>query len=96
VQRRAPELPDFIVDESPKLPRADRMVLACAISRLIFPAPCRTLEAGPLRFRRVNGHAVAETYEAFAHAWRKFDSAPVAMGDKGRRRDPARDCETVA
>jgi hypothetical protein len=72
------------------------MVLACAISRLIFPASRRTLEAWPLRFRRVSSHAVAETNEAFAHAWRNFDSAPVAMGDKGRRHDPARDCETVA
>jgi hypothetical protein len=70
VQRHASELPDFIVDELRKLPRyADRMALASAISRLIFPVSRRTLEAWPLRWRRVNGHAVAETYEAFAHAW---------------------------
>lgn len=81
MQRHASELPDFILDELRKLPRyADRMALASAISRLIFPVSRRTLEAWPLRWRRVNGHAVAETYEAFAYAWRKFDSAPVATG----------------
>ncbi len=85
MQHDSPELPEFIIDELRKLPRyADRTALASAISRLIFPVSRRTLEVWPLRWRLVNGHAVAATHEAFAHAWRKFDSAPVVIGGRDR------------
>jgi hypothetical protein len=92
VQHDTSELPDFIVDELRNLPRyADREALAAAISRLIFPVSRRTLEAWPVAWRIVNGHAIAETSDAFKYAWRKFASAPVAMSGKGRRRPIAHD-----
>jgi hypothetical protein len=86
MQHDTHELPEFIVDELRRLPRfADRRALASAISRFIFPVSHRTLEAWPVRWRRVNGHAVAETREAFTHAWCKFCSSPVVTGGRGSR-----------
>jgi hypothetical protein len=87
VQNDAPELPEFIVNELPNLPRhADRKTLADIITRLLFPVSHRSLEIWPLRWRFVNGHALAETYEALAHAWRKFNAAPAMMNGRGRSR----------
>jgi hypothetical protein len=87
VQHDAPALPEFIVSELPNLPRyGDRKTLAPIITKFVFPVSQRSLEVWPLKWRRVNGHAVAETQEALALAWRKFNSAPVAMGGKGLRR----------
>ena len=50
--------------------------LAPIITKLVFPVSHRSLEIWPLRWRFVNGHAVAETYEALAHAWRKNSIPP--------------------
>jgi hypothetical protein len=87
VQDNRSELPEFLLSELPNLPRqGDRKTLAQLISKFIFPVSPRTLESWPLHSRRVNGHAVAETYEALALAWRKFNSAPVTMSGRGRSR----------
>ena len=80
-------LPPYIVDELSNLPRhADRKTLADIITRLLFPVSHRSLEIWPLRWRFVNGHALAETYEAVAHAWHKFNAAPSMMKGRGRSR----------
>jgi hypothetical protein len=52
----------------------------------MFPVSDRSLEVWPLKWRHVNGHAAAETYEALAHAWRKFNSATVIVSCRGRSR----------
>jgi hypothetical protein len=104
VQNDMPELPEYIVSELPNLPRnADRKTLALIITKLVFPVSHRSLEIWPLRWRFVNGHALAETYEALAHAWREFNSAPVTMSGRGQiratRRKPSHahvDRETAA
>jgi hypothetical protein len=91
VQHDTPELPEYIVSELPNLPRhGDRKMLAPIITRLVFPVSHRSLEVWPLKWRHVNGHAVAETHEALAHAWGKFNSAPVTMSGRGRSRAPRR------
>jgi hypothetical protein len=87
VQNDTPELPDYILSELPNLPHhGDRKTLAPIITKLVFPVSHRSLEVWPLRWRFVNGHALAETYEALAHAWRKFNSATVIMRGRGRSR----------
>jgi hypothetical protein len=87
VQSNTSDLPDYIVSELPNLPRhGDRKMLAPIITKFVFPVSHRSLEVWPLKWRRVNGHAVAETYEALAHAWRKFNSASVTMRGRGRSR----------
>jgi hypothetical protein len=85
VQNNTPELPEYIVSELPNLPRhGDRKMLAPIITKLVFPVSHRSLEVWPLKWRRVNGHAVAETYEALALAWCKFDCAPATISGRGR------------
>ena len=87
MQNDTPELPDYIVSELPNLLRhGDRKMLAPIITKFVFPVSHRSLEVWPLKWRHVNGHAVAETYEALAHAWRKFNSASVTMSGRGRSR----------
>jgi hypothetical protein len=88
VQNDTPELPEYILNELPNLPRhGDRKTLAPIITKLVFPVSHRSLEVWPLKWRFVNGRALAATDEALAHAWRKFKSAPVTMS--GRRRSRA-------
>ena len=85
MQNDAPELPEFIVNELPNLPRnADRKTLAPIITKFVFPVSPRSLEIWPLKWRFVNGHAVAATHEALALAWHKFASAPAIMNGRGR------------
>ena len=87
MQNDTPELPEYILSELPNLPRhGDRKMLAPIITKLVFPVSHRSLEVWPLKWRRVNGHAVAETTEALVHAWHKFNSAPVTMSGRGRSR----------
>ena len=87
MQNDVPELPEYIVSELPNLPRhGDRKTLAPIITKFVFPVSHRSLEIWPLKWRHVNGHAVAETYEALAYAWRKFNSAPVTMSGRGGSR----------
>jgi hypothetical protein len=87
VQNDTPELPEYILSELPNLPRhGDRKTLAPIITKLVFPVSHRSLEIWPLRWRFVNGHALPETYEALAHAWRKFNAAPATMSGRGRSR----------
>jgi hypothetical protein len=43
------------------------------------PISHRTLERWPLRWRKVNGRAVAEVREFLAEAERRFREAPVIM-----------------
>ena len=74
-------LPERLRAELPSLPRvADRRALAPIITRLLFPVSHRTLETWPLRWRLVNGHAVADVAEALALAYRRFAAAPVLIG----------------
>jgi hypothetical protein len=85
VQDNRSELPEYIANELPNLPRhGDRKTLALIITKFIFPVSRRTLEVWPLKWRRVNGHAVAATDEALAHAWRKFESAPATLSGRSR------------
>ena len=87
MQHDTSELPEYIVSELPNLPRhGDRKMLAPIITKFVFPVSHRSLEIWPLKWRHVNGHAVAETTEALAHAWRKFNSAPATMSGGGRSR----------
>jgi hypothetical protein len=77
--------PDILSEELraelKSLPRfADRRALAPIISRLLFPVSHRTLEVWPLKWRLVNGRAVADVAEALALAYRKFAAAPVVLG----------------
>jgi hypothetical protein len=93
--RDTSDLPPYILDELPNLPRnADRKALADIITRLLFPVSDRSLEIWPLKWRRVNGHSLAATEDALKFAWRKFAAAPVMKG--GRRFMLADDCETAA
>jgi hypothetical protein len=87
VQNDTPELPEYILSELPHLPRhGNRKALAAIVTKLVFPVSHRSLEIWPLRWRFVNGHALAETTEALVHAWHKFNSAPVTMSGRGRSR----------
>ncbi len=87
MQNDTSELPEYIVSELPNLPRhGDRKKLSEIITRLLFPVSDRSMEVWPLKWRRVNGRALAETSEALAHAWCKFNSAPVTMSGRGRCR----------
>ena len=87
MQHDTPELPDYIASELPNLPRhGDRKTLAPIITKFVFPVSHRSLEVWPLKWRHVNGRALAATHEALAHAWRKFNSAPVTMSGRGRSR----------
>jgi hypothetical protein len=91
------ELPEYIANELPNLPRhGDRKTLALIITKFIFPVSRRTLEVWPLKWRRVNGHAVAATDEALVHAWRKFQSAPAMLSGRGRRRTTGHDGSSLA
>ncbi len=76
-----PASPDLAV-----LPiRVDRQTGAALLARYFFPCSPRTLEAWPIRWRRVNGRALIETAELFALARAKLDEAPAIQG--GRRRE---------
>jgi hypothetical protein len=44
------------------------------------PISHRTLERWPLRWRKVNGRAVADVREFLSEAERRFRAAPVVMG----------------
>jgi len=51
------------------------------IHRYYFgPISHRTLERWPLRWRKVNGRAVADVREFLTEAERRFREAPVVMG----------------
>ncbi len=62
--------------------RVDRQTGATLLARYFFPCSPRTLEAWPIRWRRVNGRALAETAELFALARAKLDEAPVIQGGR--------------
>jgi hypothetical protein len=78
------DLPPYLKEALANLPRnADKQALSEIISKLLFPVSDRTIEAWPLRWRRVNGHSLASTEEGLKFAWEKFRAAPVMRG--GRR-----------
>ena len=80
--RDTADLPPYILDELPNLPRnADRKALADIITRLLSPVSDRSLEVWPLKWRRVNGHSLAATEDA-EFTWRKFAAAPVMKGGR--------------
>jgi len=73
------------IPERPEYPvRVNRRVGAELVTRLFFPVSPRTLERWPLPVRHVNGQAVIETDQLFAHARSLLAAAPEIMGGKGR------------
>lgn len=62
--------------------RVDRRTGAKLVRRWFFPVSPRTVEAWPLRVRRVNGKATIETTELFALAQSKLDCSPVIRGGR--------------
>lgn len=58
----------------------DRTRAAELITHLYFPISRRTLERWPIRWRNVNGKAIASTADLVAEAQRRFEQAPVLMG----------------
>jgi hypothetical protein len=62
--------------------RVDRRTGAALLARYFFPCSPRTLEAWPIRWRRVNGRALVETAELFALARGKLDEAPAVLGGR--------------
>ena len=88
MQHDTSELPQLYCQANCRTCRAtrDSKTLAELSLVLLFPVSHRSLEIWPLKWRFVNGHAVAETYEALAHAWHKFNSAPSMMKGRGRSR----------
>src|SRR5690348_6579065 len=78
------ELPAWLEEIVSRLPRSmSRRRGGQEVSQHLFDVSHRTLEAWPLSVRRVNGHAILDTRELFALAYRKYLDAPVVMG--GRR-----------
>jgi hypothetical protein len=62
-----------------------REQLAEIHTRYYGPIHHRTLERWPLRWRLVNGRAVAEVREFLAEAERRFVAAPVIRGGRTSR-----------
>ena len=60
--------------------RLDRRTAAKVITRYFFPISHRTLETWPVRWRLVNGKALAETAEILAFAERKLADAVSLRG----------------
>jgi hypothetical protein len=74
-------LPSYLLEALAELPaNVDRRTAADLVTKYFFPVSYRTLEAWPLRTRRVNGRAIAATSELFATAHAKLCSAPMVMG----------------
>ncbi len=69
---------DKIFDDLPV--RVDRQTGAALISRHHFPISPRTLERWPITWRRINGRALADTYELLTEAKRRVDAAPSIRG----------------
>jgi hypothetical protein len=77
-------LPSYLLEALAELPaNVDRRTAADLVTKYFFPVSYRTLEAWPLRTRRVNGRAISSTSELFTTAHAKLCSAPMVMG--GRR-----------
>lgn len=75
-----PQINLFSLSEDDLPPRMDRRMAAAVISRFYFPISHRTLETWPIRWRLVNGKALAETEEILAFAASKLAVAPVIRG----------------
>lgn len=60
--------------------RLDRRMAAQIITRHFFPVSHRTLETWPIRWRLVNGRALAETEEVLAFAAKKLADAVSLRG----------------
>lgn len=60
--------------------RMDRRTAAAVISRHFFPISHRTLETWPVRWRVVNGKALAETAEILTFAAQKLNGATSIRG----------------
>ena len=79
----AQDIPTFQysqIDQNNLPVRMDRRMAAAVISRLYFPVKPRSLEKWPIRWRLVNGKALAETEEILAFAAHKLATAPSIRG----------------
>lgn len=80
MQQNIPTFQHSQIDQNNLPDRMDRRMAAAVISRLYFPVRPRSLEKWPIRWRLVNGKALAETEEILAFAANKLANAISLRG----------------